>query len=80
VDGNRDAVDASELYRILEEEVVPMYYTVSDDGIPLHWVNMMKNSIKSNAAKFSARRMVTEYIEKFYSKALENCLSFQNKG
>ena len=31
----------------------------------------MKNSIKSNAAKFSARRMVKEYIEKFYAKGLE---------
>jgi len=80
VDGNRDAADADELYRILEEEVVPMYYNVSDDGVPLHWVNVMKNSIKSNSAKFSARRMVKEYIERFYTKGLENFLSYQNEG
>jgi len=71
VDGNRDAVDAAELYRILEEELVPMYYNVTDEGVPLDWVTVMKNSIKSNAAKFSARRMVKEYIEKFYAKGLE---------
>jgi starch phosphorylase len=71
IDGNRDASDAAELYRILEEELVPMYYNVTDEGVPLDWVTVMKNSIKSNAAKFSARRMVKEYIEKFYAKGLE---------
>jgi len=71
VDGNRDAADAAELYRIIEEELVPMYYNVTDEGVPLDWVTVMKNSIKSNATKFSARRMVKEYIEKFYAKGLE---------
>jgi len=80
VDGNRDTADAAELYRILEEEVIPMYYNVSDNGVPQNWVNVMKNSIKSNAAKFSARRMVKEYIEKFYAKGLESVLSHQNEG
>jgi starch phosphorylase len=80
VDGNRDAADAAELYRILEEEVIPIYYNVSDDGVPQNWVNIMKNSIKSNAAEFSARRMVKEYIEKFYAKGLESILIHKNKG
>lgn len=71
IDGNRDAADAAELYRILEEELLPMYYNVTDEGVPLDWVTVMKNSIKSNATKFSARRMVKEYIEKFYAKGLE---------
>jgi starch phosphorylase len=75
VDGNRDAADAAELYRILEEELVPMYYNVTDEGVPLDWVTVMKNSIKSNAAKFSARRMVKEYIDKFYVRGLEAAIS-----
>ncbi len=68
--GAPDAADAAEVYRILEEEVVPLYYKVSEDGVPMGWVNVMKNSIKSNAAKFSARRMVKEYIKKFYAEGL----------
>jgi starch phosphorylase len=72
VDGNRDQADAGEIYRILEEEVIPMYYDVSEEGIPYGWVKIMKTSIKSNAARFSARRMVKEYVEKFYKKALKN--------
>jgi starch phosphorylase len=71
-DRNRDQADAGEIYRILEEEIIPLYYDVSEEGIPYGWVKIMKESIKSNAAKFSARRMVKEYVEKFYKKALKN--------
>jgi starch phosphorylase len=72
IDGNRDEADAAEIYRTLEEEIIPLYYDVSEEGIPYNWVKMMKESIKSNAAKFSARRMVKEYVEKFYKSALDN--------
>ena len=69
-EGDKWQKDAEALYRILEEEIIPCYYKVSDHGIPADWVRIMKNSIKSNAAKFSARRMVKEYIDKFYIKEL----------
>ena len=59
-------------YRTLEEKIIPLYYRSSEEGVPHDWVRMMKNSIKTNAAKFSARRMVKEYIQKFYSKALQD--------
>jgi starch phosphorylase len=71
VNGNRDQTDAEAIYRILEEEVIPLYYKVSDEGIPHKWVKVMKECIKSNAPRFSARRMVKEYIQKSYAKALE---------
>ena len=69
--GSRDQADAEELYRILEEDIIPLYYKFSDDGIPVEWVKIMKASIKSNAPRFSARRMVKDYIEKFYLKGLK---------
>ncbi|MDI9634135.1 MAG: alpha-glucan family phosphorylase [Methanolinea sp.] len=62
----RNAEDAAELYDILEREVVPLYYDTSLDGIPHGWVRMMKESIKSVAPRFSARRMVKEYIGRYY--------------
>jgi len=71
VNGNRDQRDAEAIYRILEEEVIPFYYKVSDEGIPSEWVKLMKECIKSNAPRFSARRMVKEYIHKFYAEALK---------
>ena len=70
-DGDRDKQDAEAIYRILEKEIIPLYYKVSDDGIPHGWVKVMKESIKSNGPRFSARRMVKEYIEKFYDTALK---------
>ncbi|MFZ0006109.1 MAG: alpha-glucan family phosphorylase [Methanoregula sp.] len=62
----RDASDAAALYNILEKEVVPLYYSSSIDGIPHGWVKMMKETVKSTAATFSARRMVKEYVTKYY--------------
>jgi starch phosphorylase len=67
---NRDAADAEALYDILEHEVVPLYYTQSLDGIPHGWVKMMKESIKSNAPRFSARRMVKEYVLRYYPRLI----------
>jgi starch phosphorylase len=67
-DDTRDQADAGEIYRILEKEIIPLYYDVSEEGVPNGWVKVMKESIKSNAAKFSARRMVKEYVETFYAR------------
>jgi len=69
--GNRDQADAEAIYRVLENEIIPMYYRVSEDGIPHDWVMVMKDTIRSNAPRFSARRMVKEYVEKFYAAALK---------
>jgi starch phosphorylase len=69
--GNRDQADAEAIYELLEKEIIPLYYNVSDDGVPHGWVKVMKESIKSNGPRFSARRMVKEYIEKFYTNALK---------
>jgi starch phosphorylase len=71
ITGDRDQADAAAIYEILEKEVIPLYYKVSDDGVPHGWVKLMKESIRSNAPRFSARRMIKEYIEKFYVPALQ---------
>lgn len=68
--GSPDGSDAEKIYRILEDEIIPLYYKTSESGVPQDWVKAMKAAMKSNAARFSARRMVKEYIEKFYSKGM----------
>ncbi|MFA4915492.1 MAG: alpha-glucan family phosphorylase [Syntrophales bacterium] len=70
IQGNRDPLDAEAIYRLLEEKIIPLYYKVSDDGVPRDWVKVMKESIKTNASRYSARRMVKEYIQKFYARAV----------
>ena len=69
---DRDAADAEAIYRILEDEVIPLYYDVGDDGIPHGWVGTMKEAMISTSPLFSARRMVKEYAGRFYQAALKS--------
>jgi starch phosphorylase len=62
-----DALDAESLYRTLELEVVPLFYRRESDGIPHHWIAMMKHAIKTLAPKYNSDRMVEEYALKIYS-------------
>jgi glycogen phosphorylase len=66
-----DAADANALYRLLEEEIVPAFYERDAAQVPHRWVATVKESIRSTAPRFSARRMVKEYVEKMYAPALE---------
>ena len=61
-----DAADAAALYETLEKEIVPRYYTLDEHNLPAQWIEMMKEAIKSVAPRFSARRMMKEYLGKFY--------------
>src|SRR5262245_9919670 len=67
--GERDTQDAWSLYQLLETELVPLYYQRDSDGIPRGWVRVIKEAICSIAPLFSARRMVKEYVERFYVPA-----------
>ncbi len=67
----RNKEDADQLYRLLEEEIIPKYYQADEDGVPHQWVRIMKEGIKSCAPYFSARRMVREYIFKFYGDMIK---------
>ena len=67
----RDGVDAAAIYDLLENEVVPLYYDRSIDDIPHGWVTMMKEAIKSNGPRFSSRRMVKEYVGRYYPSLLK---------
>ncbi len=64
--GAADARDADDLYRVLADEVVPLYYDRSDDGIPHGWTAMMKEAIASSIHAFSTHRMVQDYTTKAY--------------
>ena len=66
-----DAADAAALYRLLEEEVVPAFYDRDRAGVPRRWLAIVKESIRTVAPRFSARRMVKEYVERMYAPALE---------
>jgi len=64
-----DRRDAADLYRVLEQEVIPLYYDRDIDGLPRHWIKRMMNSISSLAWRFSAHRMVIDYVRSTYLPA-----------
>ena len=64
-----DQRDLADLYRVLENEVVPLFYTRDIDGLPRNWIQRMMNSISSLAWRFSAHRMVMDYASNAYLPA-----------
>lgn len=70
----QDKIDAQSLYRLLEEEIVPLYYDRDANGIPHGWVKRMKGSIKTNAPRFNTDRMIAEYVAKVYQPGLKTNL------
>lgn len=62
-----DALDAESLYQTLEQEVVPVFYTRDDKGLPRQWIAMMKHAIETLAPKFNSNRMVEDYVRRIYS-------------
>jgi starch phosphorylase len=65
--GVDDQAEAEGLYRLLEREVVPLFFQRDANGIPQRWVEMMRASIRYVATDFSARRMVIDYFEDAYA-------------
>ncbi len=68
----QDAHDANAIYRLLEEDIVPLYYDRDHDDVPRGWVDVMREAIRSNAPQFSMRRMVKEYTTDLYLGAMTN--------
>jgi len=71
----QDTIDATSLYRLLEEEIVPLYYDQDEQGIPHAWVRMMKASMKSNIPAFNTHRMIADYVTKVYAPGTVSNLS-----
>jgi starch phosphorylase len=63
---SNDEADAKSIYDTLTNEIIPLFYGFNDEGISPLWIKKMKESILSIAPIFSARRMMNEYLEKFY--------------
>jgi starch phosphorylase len=67
----QDAADAEALYRLLEQEVIPLFFKRDPDGVPRGWMQVVKEAIRTNAPVFCARRMLKEYAWLLYGPALE---------
>jgi starch phosphorylase len=65
----QDMVESKAIYNMLENEIIPLFYKRSADGLPRAWIQRMKNSIKYITPRFSTYRMFADYMCKFYVPA-----------
>jgi starch phosphorylase len=64
-----DTRDSEDLYRVLREEVIPLYYQRDRDGLPRGWIKRMKRTIRTLGWRFNADRMVMDYTLNCYVPA-----------
>jgi phosphorylase/glycogen(starch) synthase len=64
----QDELDASNIYNMLENEIIPLFYDVDKEGIPVRWLEYVKNSIAQIAPDYTTKRMLDDYRERFYNK------------
>src|SRR3954454_15829472 len=62
-------VDSASLYQLLENQIIPLYYAKPDGKLPLAWLQLMRESIRSVTPIFNTHRMVKEYAERLYIPA-----------
>lgn len=65
----QDRRDAREAFRVLEEEVIPLYYDQDEEGMPADWIRRVKRAMRTLAWRFNADRMVMDYVEHCYLPA-----------
>jgi starch phosphorylase len=76
----QDDVESRAIYDLLEQEIVPLFYTRSSDGLPRGWLRMMKRSMTTLCPVFSTGRMVAEYMERCYYPAAQRSAALSAEG
>ena len=67
----QDEEDVESIYETLEKSIIPTYYDRDQNDMSHEWIARIKESLKTNIPQFSTRRMVKEYVERLYVKALK---------
>ena len=66
--GYQDQLDAATIYSLLENEIIPLYYSKGKKGYSEKWVKVIKNSIATIAPHYTMKRQLDDYFDKFYIK------------
>ena len=64
----QDQLDAATIYQILENEIIPTYYAKNSKGYSPEWIQYIKNSMSQIAPDYTMKRMLDDYINRFYIK------------
>ena len=71
---HQDWLDSHSLYDVLENQLSPIFYHRVEQGMPVGWIAMIRESLKHLGPFFSTDRMVQEYAKKFYVPASDKFL------
>ena len=62
----QDTRDAAALYDVVQNEIVPLFYERDARGIPVRWLRMVRNSLRTCGPRYSAARMMRDYVDRVY--------------
>ena len=65
---HQDQLDAATIYQMLENEIIPLYYAKNSKGYSPEWIQYIKNSVTKITPRFTMKRMMDDYFDKFYNK------------
>lgn len=65
---HQDRLDASTIYTMLEQEIIPLYYSHNRKGYSENWIRTVKNSIAQIAPQYTMKRQLDDYFDRFYNK------------
>lgn len=64
----QDELDATTIYSMLENDVIPRYYAHNSNGYSPEWIKTIKNSISKIGPHYNTKRMMDDYFDRFYTK------------
>jgi glycogen phosphorylase/synthase len=67
----QNELDALSIYNTLESDIIPLFYKREKSDLPKEWVSFVKNTIAGIAPQFTMKRMMDDYIKKYYNKLFE---------
>lgn len=76
----QDELDASTIYSLLENEIVPLYYAHNSNGYSHEWIQYIKKSMAEIAPHFTTKRMMDDYFDRFYNKLAKRSHLLQENG
>lgn len=65
----QDQRDTDDLYDVLLNQVIPLYYDRDQHDMPLKWIYRMKRAVRTLGWRFNADRMVMDYVSEAYIRA-----------
>ena len=76
----QDQLDATTIYHTLETEIIPTYYARNSKGYSPEWIQYIKNSMSEIAPDYTMKRMLDDYIDRFYNKLATRSAHLHENG